>query len=620
MADDIKNLYLRHIRDPNCVILVAAPASEDIATQPAYVIAREVDPKQERTLGIITKIDTVQKGDLADLPARLMGRGDNAWAFKLGAVAVRNRDSQELKDNITYEDVAAREGDFFESHETLGKLYASKSPCIGFNQLVSKLVQLQAERVRAGLPLIAEQVASRLAAVEEELAALPPPTGSATECRSIFQGLVFELAETINSLWCNNDAPLYRFACVKRAEEERELAVAKQREERAEIEAAHAVLTEHDASNLPPRSPPKPMPEPDCDVGALKRLRMHPRMQDAADAFGARVRNGAQKLFTVAYRRQIETALREARGKGLPDTFAGAVPEILMRPQVEGMRAPSREFIATAYDYMCDLISTLVSEHFGRYPQLSQAVVGALLTFMDESRALVSAKLDELLVLEEDPFTLNHYYADTVSKVRGWLVKAKAEGRLGRAAESNEIEVTDATADTFFDTVAMGGYSEQFVLSGACGTLNLDQSVEDFQVRIYCYRKVVHKRFCDSLAQYVRFAFLRRTKDGVVSYLTKQFLNDGGAAVAYDSDSDSSRDGSRLTHGGTSRPDALSRLQDLMAEPMSIHHHRASLGESLKRLRKAQRELQAHGIRPSRSASVATPAGTSAGTHGLPRH
>ncbi|KAK8484696.1 hypothetical protein V6N11_019533 [Hibiscus sabdariffa] len=46
----------------NCIILAISPANQDLATSDAIKISREVDPTGERTLGVLTKIDLMDKG------------------------------------------------------------------------------------------------------------------------------------------------------------------------------------------------------------------------------------------------------------------------------------------------------------------------------------------------------------------------------------------------------------------------------------------------------------------------------------------------------------------------------------------------------------------------------
>ena len=79
----IRDLLLQYIANPNCIVLAVTPANSDIATSDAIQLARAVDPKGDRTVGVLTKIDLMDKGtDAADA---LMGR---LVPLKLGFIGV----------------------------------------------------------------------------------------------------------------------------------------------------------------------------------------------------------------------------------------------------------------------------------------------------------------------------------------------------------------------------------------------------------------------------------------------------------------------------------------------------------------------------------------------------
>jgi hypothetical protein len=46
----------------NAIILAVTPANADLATSDALRIAREVDPTGDRTIGVLTKVDIMDKG------------------------------------------------------------------------------------------------------------------------------------------------------------------------------------------------------------------------------------------------------------------------------------------------------------------------------------------------------------------------------------------------------------------------------------------------------------------------------------------------------------------------------------------------------------------------------
>ncbi|KAK4410933.1 Dynamin-related protein 1E [Sesamum angolense] len=62
IVQDIENMVRLYVEKPNCIILAISPANQDIATSDAIKLAREVDPSGERTFGVLTKLDLMDKG------------------------------------------------------------------------------------------------------------------------------------------------------------------------------------------------------------------------------------------------------------------------------------------------------------------------------------------------------------------------------------------------------------------------------------------------------------------------------------------------------------------------------------------------------------------------------
>lgn len=59
-TDDIERLTrdmaTRYAKDPRTIILAVVPANADMSTSDALQLARRVDPKGVRTIGVITKV------------------------------------------------------------------------------------------------------------------------------------------------------------------------------------------------------------------------------------------------------------------------------------------------------------------------------------------------------------------------------------------------------------------------------------------------------------------------------------------------------------------------------------------------------------------------------------
>ena len=93
------------------MILAVSPANVDLANSDALKVARSVDPRGLRTLGVLTKLDLMDAGTNAlDV---LTGR---TYPLKLGFVGVVNRSQQDINVDLPMEDARKKEEDFFKGH------------------------------------------------------------------------------------------------------------------------------------------------------------------------------------------------------------------------------------------------------------------------------------------------------------------------------------------------------------------------------------------------------------------------------------------------------------------------------------------------------------------------
>ena len=82
----IRELILSFIRHPTCVILAVSQANVDLANSDALQLARNVDPEGRRTVGVLTKVDLMDKGTDASNMLR-----NDVIPLALGYIAVVNR-------------------------------------------------------------------------------------------------------------------------------------------------------------------------------------------------------------------------------------------------------------------------------------------------------------------------------------------------------------------------------------------------------------------------------------------------------------------------------------------------------------------------------------------------
>ena len=60
--EQIRSMLLHFITQDNTIILAVTPANQDLANSDAIQLSKEVDPKGDRTVGVLTKLDLMDKG------------------------------------------------------------------------------------------------------------------------------------------------------------------------------------------------------------------------------------------------------------------------------------------------------------------------------------------------------------------------------------------------------------------------------------------------------------------------------------------------------------------------------------------------------------------------------
>ncbi|XP_046747342.1 dynamin-1-like protein isoform X2 [Diprion similis] len=137
----IKNLVLKHICNPNSIILAVVTANTDMATSESLKLSKDVDPDGRRTLAVVTKLDLMDAGtDAIDI---LCGR---VIPVKLGIIGVVNRSQQDIMNNKSIQDALKDEAAF------LQRKYPTLANRNGTPYLAKTLNRLLMHHIRDCLP------------------------------------------------------------------------------------------------------------------------------------------------------------------------------------------------------------------------------------------------------------------------------------------------------------------------------------------------------------------------------------------------------------------------------------------------------------------------------------
>ncbi|XP_062527845.1 dynamin-1-like protein isoform X14 [Bombyx mori] len=141
IENQIRNLIIKYISNPNSIILAVTAANTDMATSEAIKLAKDVDPDGRRTLAVVTKLDLMDAGtDAIDI---LCGR---VIPVKLGIIGVVNRSQQDIIDKKTITDALKDEATY------LQRKYPTIATRNGTPYLAKTLNRLLMHHIRDCLP------------------------------------------------------------------------------------------------------------------------------------------------------------------------------------------------------------------------------------------------------------------------------------------------------------------------------------------------------------------------------------------------------------------------------------------------------------------------------------
>ncbi|KAK4848264.1 hypothetical protein QYF36_011075 [Acer negundo] len=166
IVQDIENMVRSYVEKPNSIILAISPANQDIATSDAIKLAREVDPTGERTFGVLTKLDMMDKGTNAlDVLEGRSYRLQHPW------VGIANRSQADINRNVDMIVARRKEREYFATSPDYGHLASNMG-----SEYLAKLLSKHLESViRARIPSITSLINKSVEELESEMDHLGQP-------------------------------------------------------------------------------------------------------------------------------------------------------------------------------------------------------------------------------------------------------------------------------------------------------------------------------------------------------------------------------------------------------------------------------------------------------------
>lgn len=168
-VDTVHRMVNSYIEKPRTIILAIVQASNDIANQSIIRKSKEFDRAGQRTVGVITKPDLINKGTEGRIA--LLAKNLDTTKLELGFYILKNPTPSEMENGITAKQRSANELHFFQTSPW--REHHLEASRVGIDKLRDFLQSLLDRHVEKELPKVREEIRSMIKSTEREMMSLP---------------------------------------------------------------------------------------------------------------------------------------------------------------------------------------------------------------------------------------------------------------------------------------------------------------------------------------------------------------------------------------------------------------------------------------------------------------
>jgi dynamin 1-like protein len=502
----IRKLVFKYIEKESCLILSVTPANEDLANSDALQAAKMVDPRGQRTIGVLTKVDMMDQGtDAVDV---LMGR---VIPFKYGIVGVVNRSQREVEAKSTVEDARKKEAEFFGNHAA----YKDIADQQGSEYLTKRLSHLLSRHVRTYIPTLRNEILSTMNAVRSQLDSYGGERAVRAELErdqgSVLLSAVSNFADEFTEM----------------------------------LNGRHAPMTDEDD-------------EIEVVGGARVNWIFHEMFQDT-------VANVQVKLDE----QDIRTCMRNMAGIGAALYAAQEAFEVLIKGQIQRLEAPCLECVELVQQELTSMSEHASAASLHRFPELKRAVNDKTRSMIGDATVPLAAFVRNLIKRElayinthntefvNSPLVLNPQKTEAQAasaasapapapnagtgkkEEGGWFSwgsggDSKEDERKKKEAEARAAKAkAAAAAAAAAEKKDVGG---KVTLGGMPSNLGLSENATDAQKEkaqiamvqnlTNAYFRIIKKNWADGVPKAIMYFLVNRVKANVQKHLLQELYSE----------------------------------------------------------------------------------------------
>ncbi|KAK7154300.1 hypothetical protein R3I94_007600 [Phoxinus phoxinus] len=351
----IKDLIEKFIKRQETISLVVVPANIDIATTEALQMASKVDPTGQRTLGILTKPDLVDKG-MEQLVVRTVN--NQVIPLMKGYMIVKCRGQQDINEKLGLVKALEKERLFFDENAHFRSLLEEGKATVPL--LAERLTKELVEHINKTLPQLQKQLEMKLEKTTEDLRALGDGVPTDEHEKSNF--LITKIRQC-------NDA----IEGVKRAEED--------------------------------------LKDSDSDMRVFTKLRQEfGKWRTFLNAKSIRMEE--------TLRDEVEEYNRTCRGKELPGFLNYRTFENIVKKHIEELEEPALKLLKKVTDIVHSCVDRIVNSHFNAFSHLLRAAKDPIEDLFDEQFQKAVEKIHYQFKIEKIVYCQDSLYSDQLSNAK----------------------------------------------------------------------------------------------------------------------------------------------------------------------------------------------------------
>ncbi|GAA5832477.1 hypothetical protein JCM5353_003251 [Sporobolomyces roseus] len=499
----------------NCLILLTLSMKDDIENQSAMLHARKADPEGKRTIGVLTKADTLQEGEHQKWLQILLGQKHK---LSNGYFATRLPGTADLGKNLTFEAARDAERNFFTSTAPWSTISSDVRRRLGIPLLTAYLSEKLSSYIKSKLPEIRQVVLEGLQAAQQQVDELPPPPSDEplAELLQIFQAFRTDLDAYV--VGNQNYEDLIK--------------------EKNRIQRVFA----NNVNSTRPLLHPYAANDPRSKLCHQYYVKNGPVFIDCHDT-----RNRARLCLegSEQYQRyvvemnltEIRIHIEERKTRETPLNTPFPAKSSLMVESTKGWPELVYNALESMETPVSEVLAQLVAKHFGRYEESGLAATAKDIVFAAAHDLGVSVRsiLGDLLNLEKIPFTLNNpYYEKTYEKVLADFKDKRKTGLQVAAIEGidGEQQSEEELVRKALSALAALGYNAE--ASDLPKLLPTDEYADEIDVAAHVIAKwtVAYKRIIDNVPRLLDYHILQKLPGAISQAFVKQLAHNGKDTAA----------------------------------------------------------------------------------------